>query len=108
MRDAGISSRPHNNPALGEGSQTCLPCLFDIAVFCMSIYQWVFFTQATEGIEWLGSVVTKTRLYPFFHDLFTSYNSAAQDRFPLRAADCTGSDTRSDDLSRMPGLPQLK
>lgn len=40
-------------------SDHVLPCFFDIAVFCMSIYKWVFFPQATEGEERLGRVVKR-------------------------------------------------
>lgn len=52
-----FGSGPQIIPCLTRGSRTHLPCLFDIAVFCMSIYQWVFFPpQATEDKEWLGGL----------------------------------------------------
>lgn len=38
-------------PALDQGYRTHLPCLFDIAVFCMSIYQWVLFPKLLKAMS---------------------------------------------------------
>lgn len=54
---------------LEEGLRTHLPCLSDIAVFCMSIYMGVF-PQATEGKEWLGRVVKRLDVSVFINCLF--------------------------------------
>lgn len=50
---------PSDFCALDEVFRTRLPCVFDIAVFCMSIYQWVFFFPKLLKAEWLGRVVKR-------------------------------------------------
>lgn len=61
---------PSHYPVLDEAFRTRLPGLFGIAVYCMSIYQWVFFPKLLKEKSrregWLKRLDVS-----IFHELFT-------------------------------------
>lgn len=86
---------PSDEPALDEGFRTHLPRLFDIAVFCMSIYQWVFYTKLLKTKEWSDRVIKRLDV-SVVHCLLVVPYISAQDSSSLRAAYLTRSDSMRD------------
>lgn len=76
--------------ALDQELRKHLPCVFDIAVFCMSIYQWIVSPKQPKTSGWLFGfcfLFFFNRCIQFFNTcvLVLSYYISAQNCFSLCA-----------------------